>query len=77
MLPRLYVPLPEGFQNPWSKRTTTVPGTRFTSSKELDLLLLTVATPRKLQRDGIHCHGLRYFSITDSETTRRPVKHGP
>jgi len=34
------------------------------SLEELDLLLLTVSTPRKVQRDGIHCHGLRYFSIT-------------
>ena len=30
----------------------------------LDLLLLTVATPRKVHRDGIRCHGLRYFSLT-------------
>jgi len=34
------------------------------SLEALDLLLLTVATPRKVQRDGIHCHRLRYFSIT-------------
>ena len=34
------------------------------SLEALDLLLLTVATPRKVQRDGIHCHGLRYFSLT-------------
>ena len=27
------------------------------SLDELDLLLLTVSTPRKVQRDGIHCHG--------------------
>ena len=25
----------------------------------LDLLLLTVPTPRKVHRDGIQCHGLR------------------
>jgi putative transposase len=30
----------------------------------LDLLLLTVATPRKVHRDGIRCHGLRYVSLT-------------
>src|SRR6476619_776213 len=34
------------------------------SAEALDLLLLTVATPRKVQRDGIRCHGLRYFSLT-------------
>ncbi len=34
------------------------------SLEALDLLLLTVATPRKVQRDGIRCHGLRYFSLT-------------
>lgn len=34
------------------------------SLERLDLLLLTVATPRKVQRDGIRCHGLRYFSLT-------------
>ena len=30
----------------------------------LDLLLLTVATPRKMHRDGIRCHGLRYLDLT-------------
>ena len=39
----------------------------------LDLLLLTVATPRKVQRDGIHCHGLRYFSITLAAYVGEPV----
>jgi len=34
------------------------------SLEALDLLLLTVSTPRKVQRDGIRCHGLRYFSLT-------------
>lgn len=34
------------------------------SLDELNLLLLTVATPRKVQRDGIHLFGLRYFAIT-------------
>ena len=34
------------------------------SLEELNLLLLTETAPRKVQRDGIHCHGLRYFSIT-------------
>jgi putative transposase len=32
--------------------------------ESLDLLLLTVATPRKVHRDGIRCHGLRYVSLT-------------
>ena len=43
------------------------------SLEELDLLLLTVATPRKVQRDGIHCHGLRYFSITLAAYVGEPV----
>ena len=30
----------------------------------LDLLLLTVATPRRVHRDGIRCHGLRYLALT-------------
>ena len=34
------------------------------SLAELDLLLLTVATPRKVQRDGIHLFGQHYLSIT-------------
>jgi len=34
------------------------------SLEALDLLLLTVRTPRKVQRDGIHLHGLRYFATT-------------
>ena len=36
------------------------------SLAELDLLLLTVAAPRKVQHDGIHLFGLRYFSITQA-----------
>jgi putative transposase len=32
--------------------------------EELNLLLLTLATPRKVHRDGIHCHGLRYLALT-------------
>ena len=43
------------------------------SLDELDLLLLTVSTPRKVQRDGIHCHGLRYFSITLAAYVGEPV----
>jgi putative transposase len=43
------------------------------SLEDLDLLLLTVATPRKVQRDGIHCHGLRYFSITLAPYVGEPV----
>ncbi|GGM17309.1 hypothetical protein GCM10011594_41710 [Nakamurella endophytica] len=34
------------------------------SLEALSLLLLTVRTPRKVQRDGIHLHGLRYFATT-------------
>jgi len=34
------------------------------SLEALDLLLLTVSTPQKVQRDGIHLHGLRYFATT-------------
>ena len=43
------------------------------SLEVLDLLLLTVTTPRKVQRDGIHCHGLRYFSITLAAYVGEPV----
>jgi len=34
------------------------------SLEQLNVLLLSIATPRKVQRDGIHLHGLRYFAIT-------------
>ena len=34
------------------------------SLEQLDLLLLTVAKPRKVHRDGVHCHGLRYLDLT-------------
>ena len=34
------------------------------SLDELNLLLLTVATPRKVHRDGIRAHGLRYLALT-------------
>lgn len=34
------------------------------SLEQLDLLLLTVATPRLVRRDGIHVHGLRYLDLT-------------
>ncbi|GGM17180.1 Mu transposase C-terminal domain-containing protein [Nakamurella endophytica] len=43
------------------------------SIEQLDLLLLTVATPRKIQRDGIHLHGLRYFSLTLAAYVGEPV----
>ena len=33
-------------------------------SLEMLDLLLTVPTPRKVHRDGIQCHGLRYLSLT-------------
>lgn len=34
------------------------------SLEQLDLLLLTVATPRKVHPDGIHFQGLRYLDLT-------------
>jgi putative transposase len=34
------------------------------SLEQLDLLLLTVAKPRKVQQDGIHFEGLRYLDTT-------------
>ena len=34
------------------------------AAEELDLLLLTVATTRKVQRDGIRFSGFRYFDLT-------------
>ena len=34
------------------------------SLEDLDLLLLTVARPRIVHRDGVHCHGLRYLDLT-------------
>jgi putative transposase len=32
--------------------------------EQLDLLLLTVATPRRIHRDGIRFQGLRYIDLT-------------
>ncbi len=43
------------------------------SLEQLDLLLLTVATQRKVQRDGIALHGLRYFSTTLAAYIGEPV----
>lgn len=43
------------------------------SLDELNLLLLQVATPRKVLRDGIHLHGLRYFAITLAPYVGEPV----
>lgn len=34
------------------------------SDEDLDLLLLTVATERKVHRDGVHFQGIRYLSLT-------------
>jgi putative transposase len=34
------------------------------SLEQLDLLLLTVATPRKVHPDGIHFQGMRYLDLT-------------
>ncbi|WP_412734307.1 Mu transposase C-terminal domain-containing protein [Krasilnikovia sp. MM14-A1259] len=35
-----------------------------TSMEQLDLLLLTIAKPRKVHPDGIHLFGLRYLDVT-------------
>jgi len=43
------------------------------SLDELNLLLLQVATPRKVLRDGIHLHGLRYLAITLAPYVGEPV----
>ncbi len=43
------------------------------SLDELNLLLLQVATPRRVLRDGIHLHGLRYFAITLASYVGEPV----
>lgn len=56
---------PETQQSPAQRWTTGGWLPRMPDSLEaLDLLLLTVRTPRKVQRDGIHLHGLRYFATT-------------
>jgi putative transposase len=44
-----------------------------TSLDELDGLLLTVATPRKVHRDGIHFQGLRYVATTLAAFVGEPV----
>jgi len=41
--------------------------------EQLDLLLLTVAKPRKVQQDGIHFQGLRYLDLTLSAYIGEPV----
>ena len=43
------------------------------SLQDLDALLLTVARPRTVQRDGIHFQGLRYVSPTLAGFVGRPV----
>jgi putative transposase len=43
------------------------------SLAQLDLLLLTVATPRKVQQDGIHFQGLRYLDLTLAAYVGEPV----
>jgi putative transposase len=65
---------PETGQTPADRWTTGGWLPRLPESlAELDLLLLTVATPRKVQRDGIHLFGLRYFSITLAAFVGEPV----
>lgn len=46
------------------------------SLDELNLLLLLVATPRKVRRNGIHLHGLRYFAITLAQYVGEQVTIG-
>jgi putative transposase len=43
------------------------------SLDELDLLLVMVATPRTVHRDGIHFQGLRYLAPTLAAYAREPV----
>jgi putative transposase len=43
------------------------------SLEDLDLLLVMVATPRMVHRDGIHFQGLRYLSPTLAAYVREPV----
>ena len=43
------------------------------SQEQLDLLLLTVAKPRRVQQDGIHFQGLRYLDTTLSAYVGEPV----
>lgn len=44
------------------------------SLDQLDLLLLTVARPRIVHRDGVHCHGLRYLDLTLAAYIGEPVE---
>ena len=41
--------------------------------EQLDLLLLTVAKPRKVQRHGIELHGLRYVDLALADYVGEPV----
>lgn len=43
------------------------------SLEALDLLLLTVARPRVVHRDGVHLHGLRYLDLTLAAYVGEPV----
>jgi putative transposase len=43
------------------------------SAEQLDLLLLTVAKPRRVHRDGIHFQGLRYLDLTLAAYVGEPV----
>lgn len=43
------------------------------SLEDLDLLLVMVATPRTVHRDGIHFQGLRYLAPTLADYVREPV----
>jgi putative transposase len=43
------------------------------SAEQLDLLLLTVAKPRRVHQDGIHFQGLRYVDLTLAAYVGEPV----
>ncbi len=43
------------------------------SLDQLDMLLLTVARPRVVHRDGIHVHGLRYLALALADYVGEPV----
>ena len=56
---RIHPSIPETPKTRWEKQgfLPNMP----TSIEQLDLLLLTIAKPRKVQRDGIRFQGLRYL----------------
>jgi len=71
---RLHTFLLDGYNHSVHSETGVTPHARWEaggflpllpeSLEQLDLLLLTVAKPRKVQQDGIHFEGLRYLDLT-------------